>query len=112
MDKNIKEKWITALRSGNFKQGRGALRSQAEDGSERFCCLGVLCEVLEARRGHSGGYLFQSTDGSLDIRDKMVPYRWFREKLQTKKSLEYYVAKMNDTGSSFKEIADFIEKCD
>lgn len=33
--------WIAALRSGEYKQGRGCL--QSEDG---YCCLGVACKAL------------------------------------------------------------------
>jgi hypothetical protein len=41
MKKVTKEKWIRALRSGKFKQGKQRLR--ADDGG--YCCLGVLCEI-------------------------------------------------------------------
>ena len=37
--------WLAALRSGEFKQGRDALRK-----GDEWCCLGVLCEV--ARRAN------------------------------------------------------------
>lgn len=41
---NVKliRKWVRALRSGKYKQGRGALRPVAD----QFCCLGVLCDVV------------------------------------------------------------------
>lgn len=45
MNPEIKDKWITALESGEFEQGKGSL---ADNG--RYCCLGVLCE-LAAREG-------------------------------------------------------------
>jgi hypothetical protein len=41
MHQDIKERWVEALQSGNFTQGRGLLRST----DDRYCCLGVLCEV-------------------------------------------------------------------
>lgn len=37
----VKAKWIAALTSGEYKQGRNWLRT-SEDG---FCCLGVLCDL-------------------------------------------------------------------
>ena len=40
MNKQAKEKWVNALRSGKHKQGRRALRDNG-----CYCCLGVLCEV-------------------------------------------------------------------
>lgn len=41
MRPSVKKKWLAALRSGEYKQGSGALRT-ADD---RFCCLGVLCDL-------------------------------------------------------------------
>ena len=41
MDKALKAKWLEALRSGKYKQGRKKLRSEDDE----FCCLGVLCDI-------------------------------------------------------------------
>jgi hypothetical protein len=46
MNKNAK-KWVKALRSGKYKQGRLHL-TQIVKGEERHCCLGVAC-VLYAK---------------------------------------------------------------
>jgi len=40
MNKEIKERWLSALRSGEYAQGCGALKD-----SNEFCCLGVLCDL-------------------------------------------------------------------
>lgn len=40
MNPEIKTRWTGALRSGEYKQATGYLRT--EDG---YCCLGVLCEL-------------------------------------------------------------------
>jgi len=37
----IKDKWIAALESGQYKQATEALNIN----NEKFCCLGVLCEL-------------------------------------------------------------------
>ena len=39
MPLELKTKWVAALRSGEFKQGRNRLYSKADD---TYCCLGVL----------------------------------------------------------------------
>jgi hypothetical protein len=44
MNPEIKTKWLTALRSGNYEQGREQLATLTEGGTT-FCCLGVLCEI-------------------------------------------------------------------
>ena len=38
------ELWLEALRSGKYKQATGALRHLTKD-EEKFCCLGVACEI-------------------------------------------------------------------
>jgi len=48
MDQSIKEKWVEALRSGDYEQGEGALRQKdKKNGSNKYCCLGVLCDIVE-----------------------------------------------------------------
>lgn len=43
MNPMYKSKWINALRSGEFKQGRKVLHNTVEN---TYCCLGVLCHIL------------------------------------------------------------------
>ena len=40
MRKEVKEKWLQALRSGEYKQGKNCLRAD-----DKFCCLGVLTDI-------------------------------------------------------------------
>lgn len=42
MDQKLKTKWIKALRSGKFKQGKFYFEKD-----NHFCCLGVLCYTQE-----------------------------------------------------------------
>lgn len=41
MNKELAYEWADALESGKYKQGKVVLRT-----GDRFCCLGVLCEIL------------------------------------------------------------------
>jgi len=46
MYQNIKKKWIEALRSGEYKQGRESLKTTNEHNNDSYyCCLGVLCDI-------------------------------------------------------------------
>lgn len=48
MNAEIKAQWLAALRSGEYIQGRGALRK-----GHQMCCLGVLCNLAaKANIGH------------------------------------------------------------
>jgi hypothetical protein len=44
MDPNVRSRWVAALRSGDYAQGRELLHRRSADG-ELFCCLGVLCDL-------------------------------------------------------------------
>jgi len=45
VNQEIKEKWVAALRSGEYKQGTGRLRIEIIGGYQ-YCCLGVLCDIV------------------------------------------------------------------
>lgn len=45
LNKPIIQKWVDALRSGEFSQTQNRLGRMHEDGTMSYCCLGVLCEV-------------------------------------------------------------------
>lgn len=45
-NQTIIRRWVEALRSGKYKQGRGQLATMLSSPAERaYCCLGVLCEL-------------------------------------------------------------------
>ena len=46
MKPEIKQKWIDALSTATYKQGRERLRHKDE-----FCCLGVLCDIYSRETG-------------------------------------------------------------
>lgn len=92
--------WIAALRSGEYQQTHRALRS-----SGGFCCLGVACEVAGLLRVKSepGAYML----GEERVAG-LVPREWL---LKTYGIGEPRVlSNMNDCGSTFAEIADYLER--
>ena len=92
-------KWIKALRSGRYKQGRKRLRT-----GNKYCCLGVACKVFSHPFGSDESFappdiVFRlalispaaSLVGDIDIKGKTC------------------LAGANDNGATFAEIADFCE---
>jgi len=47
INKELIKRWIEALRSGKYQQGRLSLRNI----SNQFCCLGVLCDIAKDELG-------------------------------------------------------------
>ena len=103
MNKEVKEKWLKALRSGEYKQASGQLTI---DGN--FCCLGVLCDIHSKEfkiKWHEGVYLGASgvlPDSVMNwagLTNDIVPYEGKYSSLMM----------ANDRGYSFEEIANIIE---
>jgi hypothetical protein len=109
MHPEIKQQWIDALRSGKYTQGRGALRSQGN----RFCCLGVLCDILPDElvkfEKSQWSEMYTVVTYTNEQSKGMLPRSLARE-LQIPDSQPGYLAMWNDGGRSFSEIADWIEE--
>lgn len=105
----IRTYWLEALRSGRFKQGKGHLRKKADDGTIRYCCLGVLTCVLGtesisvARRPNGFG---RTLEGFEKEAVGLVTTGGRSSDSTTELWNE------NDNGVPFEEIADMIETGD
>lgn len=54
MNREVRDRWVAALRSGDYAQGARALAYRESVSTElRYCCLGVLCD-LASRDGVVG----------------------------------------------------------
>ncbi len=97
-----KNELVAALRSGKYQQSRKTLRN-----STGFCCLGVACDIS----GISEWDDKYEYDGCESILPKSVMeyYGFCSSGGWLKNGDEIGLAKMNDAGKSFDEIADFID---
>jgi hypothetical protein len=92
----FKQKWIDALRSGKYKQGRSLLHDPVKS---TYCCLGVACRVAQTKIKEYEGYI----EG-----DKRVPK--ILQGIETG-SIPQILAVRNDSGRwNFNRIANWIEK--
>ncbi len=107
MKKDIADKWVTALRSGKYKQTQGQLKSE-----DRYCCLGVLCEIsLQGTWKGRTYFTGHSTDNDSTVGLTVRDWSGLKESCGHLGNTEIHsLAGMNDEGSTFNEIADIIEK--
>lgn len=93
VDRALRDKWIKALRSGEYEQTSGSLEAGG-----KFCCLGVLCKL-------------ENVNPSIETKAGEIthdPYFVLENDL-LKRDYGVFV-EMNDAeGMSFSEIADYIE---
>lgn len=109
--------WIAALRSGDYAQATGYLRTP--DG---FCCLGVACDLFDPSRWSDepttltrAPYFTFRFDQGLHESTTLPPN--IRDAYCLKTGDGWiggddgrYLAAMNDEGRTFAEIADVIER--
>lgn len=116
MNPKIKKKWLTALRSGKYKQGKEALNAD-----NKFCCLGVLCDIYAKEKKlrwkkllHDSQKVFINEQlhlpSSVQIWAELSSANPVIENRTIKERTCEDLAQMNDAGLSFDEIADIIEK--
>lgn len=100
MKKTISAKWITALRSGKYKQGRFALKHMEED---TYCCLGVLCEI--------SGKTYKPDDAALT--QEIADWAGLKEChgfIEFKRGNLSLIRLNDERKRSFKQIAAYIER--
>lgn len=109
MKKEIKDKWVAALRSGDYEQGK----YKAKIGN-KYCCLGVLIDVFLKEKGLT--WLDRTTTKAFMGEDAIN----YAQSVYLPKDVADWAAlktpigvygKMNDfQNKTFNEIADFIEE--
>lgn len=141
MNTQIKEKWVNALRSGEYAQTDGNLRTTVG-----YCCLGVLCDLYAKEHSVEWTYRdYSNLNDPVDILESQIngrvpegDYYHFDDEeeilpevvskwaglngnrtpgLQVPSDESYEktttcLMGLNDGGESFSEIADLIEKFD
>jgi hypothetical protein len=122
MKKEIAKKWVKALRSGKYKQGKAYLKQINSKNEPRHCCLGVLCELYDQQMKknhkktlHSEHML--SIEGTefirLDHHDGGLPTivkKWAGISHCLGMFEGVCLADLNDDGKKFSTIANIIEK--
>lgn len=130
MKKDIKDRWVTALRSGDYPQGTGYLQTIDKHGS-RFCCLGVLCDLAEQDGVVKQAEPIANVDGeeahvvypdpsptAINKKAAFALPRVVKEwsgldsthPLLSGRGGFYDLIDLNDEGTPFEEIADIIEE--
>ena len=115
----FKEQWLAALRSGNYNQTSGYMKRD-----DAFCCLGVAYNILHKEKEDNGwikppvsfgrGNVFYTSVGKAylpgegdypsDVWEALV------QDVFPMTSWLTHLSNMNDSGKTFDEIADLIEK--
>ena len=133
MNQEIKQEWIAALRSGEYKQATGLLNN-----CEGMCCLGVLCDLYakkhsevewvfkqpEEYTGKLNGDLGTLFNEELSLPKEVMEWAGLSERNpstpisqdaeeafpEAEHVWAHTLAELNDGGLTFPQMADVIER--
>lgn len=120
LDKEVKKRWLKALRSGEYQQDKSGHLCSLEDENDlctaTFCCLGVYADIeldgFWEFQSKYGGYEEKIYKLHLELENgNEQEYWYFLPEEIIPHDIQERLAKMNDDPSwSFEDIADWIEK--
>lgn len=110
------KEWTDALRSGKYQQGKNFLRRT----DNTYCCLGVLCDLVDSSKWEVSS---TDEDGEVPVYEYPNNYNGFSpligdtqmlptqiaEQFGVHSEVQDILARHNDSGASFSEIADMID---
>jgi hypothetical protein len=105
MNKWVKQKWLHALKSGEYGKGKGRL---GHPGRNQYCCLGVLACEMVPEFVHVNRYSNELTVGDAWNRASYLP-----DDLAIMYGLDWETQEqlgiINDEGSDFGPVIAYIE---
>lgn len=109
MNPEVKAKWLEPLRSGKYQQGTHGLKNGLGN-NHAFCCLGVLCNI--SKLGFWDDVVYRTEKGcSVSwLPEPVTSWALIEESPEAGiGEIQRKLSQMNDGGSTFSEIADWIE---
>ena len=102
MKQELKDRWIKALESGDYKKGRGALCRR----NDAMCCLGVLADIegkLSDKSDSVGNryFLLGEADNTAYLPDGQFGISY---------DLQIQLASLNDTSKTFAPVIEYIKE--
>lgn len=118
--KELRDKWLEALCNKEYKQGQQYLHSVDSKGNERFCCMGVLCDVWmknspKCQISWSTDTIFWSQSAVFNHIFSFGEHKYFPpgiifDDIGLSPNYRTVLAQMNDCGfNTFEQIADYLE---
>ena len=113
MKKKVKQLWVEAPRSGEYKQGANGLKMD-----DTFCCLGVLCDLhakeknkqwAEPKYQNFASYLGMTAVLPPEVQKWAGLDRANPVLKSPKHGFDEELSILNDGGATFQQIADVIE---
>jgi hypothetical protein len=101
--------WIEALRSDYYKQGQRRLKLHYGRNDDRYCCLGVACDIFGSmEHGFWDEYNYFHYDEQQSVHTYLPTI--VRLYFGIRSSEEHILMRWNDGDTSFALIANYLER--
>lgn len=107
------QKWVNALRSGEYWQGYGVLRTPVTQVVQtyKYCCLGVACDISGVGEWYGDFYGVQSKDArNIQLPKVVCVWLGIENPDVPLKTVSNAIVANDREGWSFYRIADAIEE--
>ncbi len=111
MNTVAKERLLHALKSGNYKEGKGVLRTT----NNEYCCLGVACDITKQETELDWNFIDEEQE-----EDTYTHWEFYNnEEYMPRKVAEYWgidpetqkhLASLNDSNDNWDKVIEYIEK--
>ena len=93
----LRDRWLDALESDRYEQGRNRLRT----GENQFCCLGVLCDIVDPNGWNEDDEFFDYDEWY----DTAPPPSISSAAGLTREDVDHLVTLNDSRGETFRQIA-------
>jgi hypothetical protein len=108
----IKNQWLKSLRSEKYNKGKHLLLY-----NDKYCCLGVLCEIQERPKNHINEFQFYFDGNAKCLVNENPLFSYLNRlgnfngfKIKIRKTEYSILADVNDNSETFDEVIEIIEK--
>lgn len=101
-------KWIDWLRKAKLK-GTGVLQTPIGNGRYKYCALGGACLISKRGKFVNGGSYYRTSDMDTNYANGFIP-KGVKDYYGISDHLASSIVGMNDGGSSFDDIANYLEE--
>jgi hypothetical protein len=105
MKKKLKQRWVAALRSGEYHQAKEYLHVP----SVGYCCLGVLCDIVDDTKWVDKDRTAYTFDNNTYTYSRYPTQNWLDNVGLPDKQADYLTILNDKENQTFSQIADWIE---
>jgi len=115
MNVEIKKKWLEALESGEYQKGKDSLKTE-----NKFCCLGVLCDIYIKETGKGkwkkliahaySHFMEEEIEEATVLPESVMVWAELKDNNPSINNDYHSITALNDASETFEDVIEAIKK--